>query len=67
MKAKKLFPDLSFKRLWDKIKDLEDKVGEGSSNSGDTAYYDEETGTLYINSTSGAYSYDSSTKTLYLG
>lgn len=30
MKAKKLFPDLSFKRLWDKIKELEDKVGEGS-------------------------------------
>lgn len=30
MKAKKLFPDLSFKRLWDKIKDLEDKVDEGS-------------------------------------
>lgn len=32
MKAKKLFPDLSFKRLWDKIKDLEDKVGEGSDS-----------------------------------
>ena len=32
MKAKKLFPDLSFKRLWDKIKDLEDKVGEGNTS-----------------------------------
>ena len=30
MKAKKLFPDLSFKRLWDKIKELENKVGENS-------------------------------------
>ena len=30
MKAKKLFPDLSIKRLWDKIKELEDKVGDGS-------------------------------------
>lgn len=32
MKAKKLFPDLSFKRLWDKIKELENKVGDGSDS-----------------------------------
>lgn len=30
MKAKKLFPDLSIKRLWDKIKELENKVGDSS-------------------------------------
>ena len=45
MKAKKLFPDLSFKRLWDKIKELEDKVGEGGGDNQDsnTLTYNEET------------------------
>lgn len=52
MKAKKLFPDLSLKRLWDKIKDLEDKVGEGSDinldelNKNITIRYNQETDML---------------------
>lgn len=33
MKAKKLFPDLSFKRLWDKIKELENGVSVQNPNS----------------------------------
>ena len=32
MKAKKLFPDLSIKRLWNKLKGIEDKVNEQSQN-----------------------------------
>lgn len=32
MKAKKLFPDLSFKRLWNKLQGIEDKVNEQNKN-----------------------------------
>lgn len=69
MKAKKLFPDLSFKRLWDKIKDLEEKVEQGNneSNKDSYSYYDDETETLYIQGGTSNYTYDSETETLYLG
>lgn len=48
MKAKKLFPDLSFKRLWNKIKDLEDKVENDSGNSNETVRYNPETDMVEI-------------------
>ena len=39
MKAKKLFPDLSIKRLWDKIKGIEDKVNEQNKKLGGLSFY----------------------------
>lgn len=67
MKAKKLFPDLSFKRLWNKIKELEKKIEEGVTKPDNNSYYDDVTETLYIQGGTSNYTYDSEEEILYLG
>lgn len=46
MKAKKLFPDLSFKRLWDRVIGIEDKVNKQDENL--AVRYNSETGMMQI-------------------